>query len=205
MKYLLWGGAILGAYFLFFKKKATAAEIVAEAVWQYSYHVLAGLRDHKGPVLTVANWSGEWPGLVGLLNLNGCLTKMGVEYSSIWSLDFTDEFFLVGIRQWLEKGKISHDTGHVRDLDVMRLPEPETKLGFALAQQMKRSSGPRSFNLVRDSISVGSVTAFIAAAPQPRPWALLVARSFGRPRRRQERSASAGRAAPPTGARQRER
>ena len=62
--------------------------IVAEAVWQYSYHVLAGLRDHRGPILTVANWSGQWPGLVGMLNLNGCLTKMGVKYSTIWSEDF---------------------------------------------------------------------------------------------------------------------
>ena len=50
--------------------------IVAEAVWQYSHHVLAGLRDHRGPILTVANWSGQWPGLVGMLNLNGSLTKM---------------------------------------------------------------------------------------------------------------------------------
>lgn len=45
--------------------------IVAEAVWQYSHHVLAGLREHRGPILTVANWSGQWPGLVGLLNING--------------------------------------------------------------------------------------------------------------------------------------
>ena len=59
--------------------------IVAESVWQYSHHVLAGLRRHRGPILTIANWSGEWPGLVGLLNLNGSLTKMGVKYSSIWS------------------------------------------------------------------------------------------------------------------------
>src|SRR5690606_7942117 len=42
--------------------------IVAEAVWQYSHHILAGLRDHRGPILTVANWNGQWPGLVGLLN-----------------------------------------------------------------------------------------------------------------------------------------
>ena len=28
-----------------------AALIVAEAVWQYSHHVLAGLRDHTGPDL----------------------------------------------------------------------------------------------------------------------------------------------------------
>jgi hypothetical protein len=61
--------------------------IVAVAVWQYSYHVLAGLRDHRGPILTIANWSGQWPGLVGLLNLNGSLTKMGVRYSTIWSED----------------------------------------------------------------------------------------------------------------------
>ena len=43
--------------------------IVAEAVWQYSHHVLAGLTTHRGPILTVANWSGQWPGLVGMLNL----------------------------------------------------------------------------------------------------------------------------------------
>src|SRR5688572_24931423 len=64
--------------------------IVAEAVWQYSHHVLAGLRDHRGPILTLANWSGQWPGLVGMLNLNGSLTKAGVSYSTLWSEDFTD-------------------------------------------------------------------------------------------------------------------
>ena len=36
----------------------TAPLIVAEAVWQYSHHVLAGLTTHRGPILTVANWSG---------------------------------------------------------------------------------------------------------------------------------------------------
>jgi len=57
--------------------------IVAEAVWQYSHHILAGLAAHQGPILTVANWSGQWPGLVGMLNLNGSLTKMGVKYSTL--------------------------------------------------------------------------------------------------------------------------
>ena len=32
--------------------------IVAEAVWQYSHHILHGLITHAGPILTVANWSG---------------------------------------------------------------------------------------------------------------------------------------------------
>lgn len=112
--------------------------IVAVAVWQYSYHVLAGLRDHQGPILTIANWSGQWPGLVGLLNLNGSLTKMGVAYSTIWSEDFQDDFFQRGIRQWLRDGTIEHDTSHIRDLNLGRLPEAESQLGVALAKQLKR-------------------------------------------------------------------
>ena len=90
--------------------------VVAETVWQYSHHVLAGLRSHRGPVLTVANFDGTWPGLVGLLNLNASMTKMGREYSTIWSTDFTDEWFRDGIKQWTETGKIVHDASHVRPL-----------------------------------------------------------------------------------------
>jgi len=112
--------------------------IVAESVWQYSHHVLAGLRAHRGPILTVANWSGEWPGLVGLLNLNGSLTKMGVEYSTIWSEDFTDAFFINGIREWIKTGKIKHDSSHVQDLKKSKLPKAERALGEALAAQLQQ-------------------------------------------------------------------
>lgn len=112
--------------------------IVAEAVWQYSHHVLAGLRDHRGPILTVANWSGQWPGLVGMLNLNGSLTKMGVRYSTLWSVNFKDDFFRNGLRQWLREGRVTHDAGHVRDLEVAALPVAERALGEALAAQLKR-------------------------------------------------------------------
>ncbi len=114
-----------------------AKVIVAEAVWQYSHHVLAGLRDHRGPILTLANWSGQWPGLVGMLNLNASLTKMGVGYSTIWSLNFDDEFFLKSIREWLKDGKITHDISHVRPLDASKLPADEVKLGKALADQLR--------------------------------------------------------------------
>ena len=43
---------------------STAPVVVVDAVWQYSHHVLAGLRTHEGPILTVANFAGDWPGLV---------------------------------------------------------------------------------------------------------------------------------------------
>ncbi|WP_125776073.1 fucose isomerase [Antribacter gilvus] len=109
--------------------------IVAEAVWQYSHHVLAGLRTHEGPVLTVANFVGDWPGLVGLLGLNSGMTKMGKDYSTIWSVDFTDAWFRDGIRQWLETGRIEHDASHVHD-GVVLPAGAESDLGRALAAQL---------------------------------------------------------------------
>lgn len=109
--------------------------IVAEAVWQYSHHVLAGLRTHRGPILTVANFAGLWPGLVGLLGLNAGLTKMGRSYATIWSVDFTDDWFRAGLKEWIETGFITHDASHVRPLGT--LPETaETGLGRALADQL---------------------------------------------------------------------
>ena len=112
--------------------------IVAEAVWQYSHHVLAGLTTHRGPILTVANWSGQWPGLVGMLNLNGSLTKAGVRYSTLWSEDFTDEFFTEKLGEWLRTGRIVHDTSHARPLATVRLPRPADALGSRLAAELKR-------------------------------------------------------------------
>src|SRR5688572_20250400 len=102
--------------------------VVAEAVWQYSHHVLSGLMFHRGPILTAANFSGTWPGLVGMLNLNGSLTKAGVDYSTIWSEDFTDDFFNRSLRRWLRKGKIRHDASHVTPLRKVKVRGRERKL-----------------------------------------------------------------------------
>ncbi len=112
--------------------------IVAESVWQYSHHVLAGLTTHQGPILTVANWSGTWPGLVGMLNLNASLTKAGVTYSTLWSENFTDDFYRSGLRQWLKEGTVRHDQSHVRDLSLLKLPEEDQALGRQAGCEFKR-------------------------------------------------------------------
>ncbi|HXX65523.1 MAG TPA: fucose isomerase [Bacteroidota bacterium] len=111
--------------------------IVAEAVWEYSQHVLPGLFGHRGPILTVANWSGTWPGLVGLLNLNSCLTKAGVKYSTIWSENFDDPFFLSGIRSWLKDGTVAHDTSHVHPYLSSQVPRADESEGIACAQEIR--------------------------------------------------------------------
>ena len=112
--------------------------IVAECVWQYSQHVLPGLFTHRGPILTVANWSGTWPGLVGMLNLNASLTKMGVHYSTLWSEKFTDNYFKTGLRQWLSDGVVIHDQSHVRDLASLKLPLADERLGRTFARDLKK-------------------------------------------------------------------
>ncbi|PWS28799.1 fucose isomerase [Pedobacter yonginense] len=111
--------------------------IVAESVWQYSHHVLAGLTTHKGPILTVANWSGQWPGLVGMLNLNGCLTKAEIIYSTLWSEDFTDDFFTKGLEEWLSLGKITYDQSHVKSFSLNKIPLADEKLGRTFARKLK--------------------------------------------------------------------
>ena len=112
--------------------------IVAECVWQYSHHVLAGLTTHCGPILTVANWSGTWPGLVGMLNLNGSLTKAGVRYSSLWSEDFKDDFFRNGLRQWLQEGLVTHDQSHVKDFRLLKLPLADEQFGHRAARRFRQ-------------------------------------------------------------------
>ncbi|WP_214106041.1 hypothetical protein [Acrocarpospora catenulata] len=95
-----------------------AAVVMAEGVWQFSQQVLGGLLRHRGPILTVANWEGQWPGLVGLLNLNASLAKAGRSFETVWSRTFDDEWFELRLEEWLRDGTIRHDLSHVKPFDA---------------------------------------------------------------------------------------
>ncbi len=131
--------------------------VVVEAVWQYSHHVLHGLRDHQGPILLVANFAGDFPGLVGMLNLHGSMVKANIKHSTLWSKDFTDEWARTKLAEWLNTGEIVHDTSHVRDLPA--LPDSEEKrLGEALAAQLKED---KAIIAVFDEYCMGMYNALI--------------------------------------------
>ena len=115
----------------------TVPLIVAEAVWQYSHHLLGGLLTHRGPILTVANWSGQWPGLVGMLNLNGSLTKAGVKYSTLWSDNFDDDYFLRGLARWLKTGVTTHRTPHVRQFTQAAVPARAKAVAKKIATDLR--------------------------------------------------------------------
>jgi hypothetical protein len=112
--------------------------IVAEAVWEYSHHILHGLISHQAPILTVANWSGTWPGLVGMLNINGSMTKAGVKYSTLWSEDFTDAYFLNGLAAWLKTGACKHRTAHVKSLAKVAVPAKAQAIAKRIAWDLRR-------------------------------------------------------------------
>lgn len=111
--------------------------VIAEAVWQYSQHLLPGLLRHTGPLLILANWSGTWPGLVGALNLRGSLTKAGRDHALLWGEDFADAGFMEKLGAWCADGTIRHDLSHRVELDPSGLPGDERSLGEALAAELR--------------------------------------------------------------------
>ena len=110
--------------------------VVVFAAWQYSHHVLHGLTTHRAPILTVANWSGTWPGLVGMLNLNGSMAKAGIRYSTLWSDDFSDEYFLSRLRSWLVSGRVEHDLSHVHPVRRDMLDPSACTVGQSVAARL---------------------------------------------------------------------
>ncbi len=123
---------------IFQKIPPQAPIIVIEAVWQYSHHVLGGLIYHRGPILTAANWSGQWPGLVGMLNLNGGLAKAGVKYDTLWSNDFTDPYFLDRLKAWLNGGRVIHDSSHVKPMHASPVTESAERVGRSVAEDFAK-------------------------------------------------------------------
>ncbi len=123
---------------IFRSLEETRPIVVVLTTWQYSHHVLAGLVSHKGPILTVANFSGTWPGLVGLLNLNASLTKSGQRYSTCWSVSFDDAQFKSWINEWVNTKKIAHDEGHVARCDRVALDDEALGMGKRLGEQLRK-------------------------------------------------------------------
>jgi len=97
------------------------------------------LMSHRGPICTIANWSGQWPGLVGMLNLNGSLTKAQVKYSTLWSEDFTDAEFTGKFSTWLGGGNVRHKTSHAKPLKKLKVAAAARSLGGRLAKELRQN------------------------------------------------------------------
>jgi L-fucose isomerase-like protein len=96
--------------------------------WVYGPQTCDGVVGKSNPLLMASNFSGKWPGLVGLLNTGACLESVGREHSRIWSdaEDWCqDEEFLSNLDQWCGTGRIGY-------------PEDEISTAFEVTAEAQR-------------------------------------------------------------------
>ena len=84
--------------------------------WFYGPHTTDGVVGKDNPLLLASNFSGRWPGLVGLLNTGACLESLGRPFSRAWSgaADMSaDEGFMDRLSEWLTTGAIRYPEDQV--------------------------------------------------------------------------------------------
>src|SRR5690606_10867704 len=85
--------------------------------WLYGPHTTDGVVGKDNPLLLASNFSGQWPGLVGLLNAGACLESLGLPFSRLlteardWT---TDDVFMQRLEAFCTTGRIDYDTAEVR-------------------------------------------------------------------------------------------
>jgi L-fucose isomerase-like protein len=79
--------------------------------WIYGPHTTEGVVGKDNPLLLASNFSGQWPGLVGLLNTGACLESLGRTFSRVWTdaRDWTsDAAFMARLEEWCDTGRIAY-------------------------------------------------------------------------------------------------
>jgi L-fucose isomerase-like protein len=79
--------------------------------WFYGPHTTDGVVGKDNPLLLASNFSGRWPGLVGLLNTGACLESLGRSFSRAWTeaADWTtDAAFMDRLDEWCTTGRIHY-------------------------------------------------------------------------------------------------
>jgi len=81
------------------------------AHWVYGPHTTDGVVGRDTPLLLASNFSGTWPGLVGLLNTAACLESVDRHASRVWTdaEDWSqDEAFMERLATWCERGEVRY-------------------------------------------------------------------------------------------------
>ena len=84
--------------------------------WAYAPHTVDGTVGKDNPLLLASNFSGQWPGLVALLNTAASLESVGRASSRVWTdaEDWTtDRPFMERLDEWCRTGKIHYDAHEI--------------------------------------------------------------------------------------------
>ena len=85
--------------------------------WFFAPHTVDGVVGKNSPLLLASNFSGQWPGLVGLLNTAASLESVGRPFSRIWTdaADWTTHApFMERLAEWCETGRIAYSEEEVQ-------------------------------------------------------------------------------------------
>lgn len=101
--------------------------------WFYGPHTTDGVVGKDNPLLLASNFSGTWPGLVGLLNTGACLEALGRPFSRAWTDagDWSkDETFMARLEEWCTTGRIAYPE------DEVAYQAPITKEASRIAREV---------------------------------------------------------------------
>jgi L-fucose isomerase-like protein len=101
--------------------------------WVYGPHTTEGVVGKDNPLLLASNFSGQWPGLVGLLNTGACLESLNRKHSRIWTDadDWTtDAKFMERLDEWCSSGSIVYAESAIAE------PAPVTDEATLRAQRV---------------------------------------------------------------------
>lgn len=90
--------------------------------WFYGPHTTEGVVGKDNPLLLASNFSGRWPGLVGLLNTGACLEMLKRPFSRAWTSapDFTtDAAFMARLDEWCTKGQVRYPESGIAKLPTL--------------------------------------------------------------------------------------
>jgi hypothetical protein len=101
--------------------------------WFYGPHTTDGVVGKDNPLLLTSNFSGRWPGLVGLLNTGACLESVGRAHSRAWTdaADWTkDATFMARLAEWCETGRVAYPE------DELSYSAPQSPAAVKLAREV---------------------------------------------------------------------
>ncbi len=126
--------------------------------WFYGPHTCDGVTGKDNPLLLASNFSGQWPGLVGLLNTGACLESIGRSHSRIWTdaQDWTkDNEFMARLDEWCSTGAVRYSESAIAS--HAPVSEAASKLAQDVAQQFRDR---RALILMLGDTSMGMINGY---------------------------------------------
>lgn len=127
--------------------------------WIYGPHTTDGVVGKESPLLLASNFSGQWPGLVGLLNTGACLESLRRPFSRVWTDadDWTaDERFMDRLDEWCSTGRVTYAEGEVAY--AAAVPERAAALARDVAAGIRRR---RVLALMLGDTSMGMINGYL--------------------------------------------